>query len=151
MDHNPTTPQPRKKLSRRAMLGAGGIMDANDPLELGPIRLITEPELSPDNPDNPTHTAGVTFVGQFLDQDITRDVGSRLASARHSRCGAASTFARLVSIWTPCTAEGPTRCLSSMRTTTPSCFASNPADASKTSRAAAMAAPSCATTAMTRT
>lgn len=56
----------------------GGIMDANDPLELGPIRLITEPELSPNNRDNPTHTAGVTFMGQFIDHDITRDAGSRL-------------------------------------------------------------------------
>ena len=56
----------------------GGMMDANDPLELGPIRLITEPELSPDNRDNPTHTAGITFLGQFMDHDITRDAGSRL-------------------------------------------------------------------------
>lgn len=56
----------------------GGMMDANDPLEVGPIRLITEPDLSPNNRDNPTHTAGVTFMGQFLDHDITRDAGSRL-------------------------------------------------------------------------
>jgi hypothetical protein len=63
----------------------GGIMDANDPLEVGPIRLITEPELSPDNPDNPTHTAGVTFVGQFLDHDITRDAGSRLGQPQSLR------------------------------------------------------------------
>lgn len=58
-----------------------GIMDANDPLEVGPIRLITEPELSPDNPDNNTHTAGTTFVGQFLDHDMTRDAGSTLGRA----------------------------------------------------------------------
>lgn len=64
---------------------AGGIMDANDPLEVGPIRLITEPDLSPDNPDNPDHTAGVTFVGQFLDHDITRDAGSRLGSPQSLR------------------------------------------------------------------
>lgn len=56
----------------------GGLLDANDPLEVGPIRLITEPELSPDNPDNPNHTAGSTFVGQFLDHDITNDGSSRL-------------------------------------------------------------------------
>jgi hypothetical protein len=49
----------------------GGMLDANDPLDVGPVRLITEPELSPDNPDNPDHTAGITFVGQFLDHDIT--------------------------------------------------------------------------------
>ncbi len=56
----------------------GGIMDAGDPLEVGPIRLITEPELSPNNRDNPTHTAGSTFIGQFLDHDITSDAGSTL-------------------------------------------------------------------------
>jgi hypothetical protein len=56
----------------------GGLLDANDPLEVGPIRLITEPELSPNNLDNPTLSAGNTFVGQFLDHDITRDAGSRL-------------------------------------------------------------------------
>ncbi len=62
-----------------AALGApGGLLDAKDPLEVGPIRLITEPELSPNNRDNPTHTAGVTFVGQFLDHDITNDAGSQL-------------------------------------------------------------------------
>jgi hypothetical protein len=56
----------------------GGILDANDPIEVGPIRLITEPDLSPNNLDNPTQTAGTTFVGQFLDHDITRDAGSTL-------------------------------------------------------------------------
>lgn len=56
----------------------GGIMDAGDPLEVGPIRLITEPELSPNNQDNPGATAGTTFLGQFLDHDLTRDAGSTL-------------------------------------------------------------------------
>ena len=56
----------------------GGILDANDPLEVGPVRLITEPELSPNNIDNPNHPAGTTFYGQFLDHDITRDASSRL-------------------------------------------------------------------------
>lgn len=56
----------------------GGILDAADPLDVGPIRLITEPELSPDNPDNLDHTAGTTFLGQFLDHDITSDAGSTL-------------------------------------------------------------------------
>ncbi|BAN00549.1 hypothetical protein YM304_02350 [Ilumatobacter coccineus YM16-304] len=63
----------------------GGIMDANDPLEVGPIRLLTEPELSPDNRDNPTNTAGATFMGQFLDHDITRDAGSRLGRVTPAR------------------------------------------------------------------
>ena len=56
----------------------GGIMDAKDPLEVGPIRLITEPGLSPNNRDNPSQSAGMTFVAQFLDHDLTRDAGSVL-------------------------------------------------------------------------
>ena len=56
----------------------GGLLDAGDDLAAGPIRLITDPSLSLNNPDNPTHTAGTTFVGQFLDHDMTFDVGSRL-------------------------------------------------------------------------
>ncbi|MGH9336753.1 MAG: peroxidase family protein, partial [Vicinamibacteria bacterium] len=35
-------------------------------------------ELSPNNRDNPTHTAGVTFFGQFLDHDMTFDTTSQL-------------------------------------------------------------------------
>jgi heme peroxidase len=56
----------------------GGIMDARDPLQEGPVRLITNPELSPNNLDNPAHTAGTTFVGQFLDHDMTFDQTSPL-------------------------------------------------------------------------
>jgi len=56
----------------------GGLMDARDPLEQGPIRLITNPELSPGNRDSGTHTAGVTFLGQFLDHDMTFDATSTL-------------------------------------------------------------------------
>ncbi|MFI0374193.1 heme peroxidase family protein [Actinomadura sp. 1N219] len=56
----------------------GGLLDAKDPLQEGPIRLITNPELSPDNVDNPFQTAGTTFLGQFLDHDMTFDQTSRL-------------------------------------------------------------------------
>ena len=59
----------------------GGLMDAKDPLHEGPIRLITNPELSPNNVDNPSHTAGITFLGQFLDHDITFDASSPLGVA----------------------------------------------------------------------
>jgi hypothetical protein len=59
----------------------GGIMDAKDPLAVGPIRLITEPDLSPGNRDNPANTAGTTFFGQFLDHDMTFDTTSRLGVA----------------------------------------------------------------------
>jgi hypothetical protein len=56
----------------------GGLMDAQDPLQFGPIDLIAKPELSPHNRDNPTHTAGITFLGQFIDHDMTFDTASRL-------------------------------------------------------------------------
>ena len=56
----------------------GGVMDAKDPLERGPILLITDPTLSVNNPDNTNHTAGTTFMGQFIDHDVTFDLNSRL-------------------------------------------------------------------------
>src|SRR4030095_5211928 len=56
----------------------GGIMDANDDLAAGPVALITDPNLQLINRNNPTHTAGVTFFGQFLDHDMTFDLTSRL-------------------------------------------------------------------------
>src|SRR6266480_2908724 len=56
----------------------GGIMDANDDLAAGPVALIVDPNLSLINRNNPTHTAGVTFLGQFLDHDMTFDQRSRL-------------------------------------------------------------------------
>jgi len=55
-----------------------GIMDAQDDLTAGPMELILNPNLSMVNRDNPTHTAGVTFFGQFLDHDMTFDPRSRL-------------------------------------------------------------------------
>jgi hypothetical protein len=46
-----------------------GMMDPRDDLDGQP----------PDaNPDNPTHTAGTTFMGQFIDHDLTFDLTSRL-------------------------------------------------------------------------
>jgi hypothetical protein len=56
----------------------GGILDANDDLAGGPVALIVDPNLSLVNRNNPTHTAGVTFFGQFLDHDMTFDLTSRL-------------------------------------------------------------------------
>ena len=56
----------------------GGILDANDDLAAGPVALITDPNLQLINRNNPTHTAGVTFFGQFLDHDMTFDQRSRL-------------------------------------------------------------------------
>ena len=60
-------------------LGAkGGPMDAGDDLS-DPITLITDPAKSVDNPDNPTMTAGFTFLGQFIDVAMTFDPTSSLA------------------------------------------------------------------------
>ena len=60
-------------------LGAqGGLLDARDDLSAGPVRLITDPALSANNPDNPSHTAGTTFFGQFIDHDVTFDTSSPL-------------------------------------------------------------------------
>jgi heme peroxidase len=56
----------------------GGLLDANDDLGAGPVSLITDLSLSANNPNNPTHTAGTTFFGQFVDHDITFDTTSHL-------------------------------------------------------------------------
>jgi heme peroxidase len=65
----------------------GGILDAKDDLTAGGKRLIVDPTVNGNptadnpygsNPDNPTMTAGSTFVGQFIDHDITFDQTSQL-------------------------------------------------------------------------
>ncbi|MEH3120933.1 MAG: heme peroxidase family protein [Sphingomonas phyllosphaerae] len=57
---------------------AGGVMDAKDDLTKTPKELIVNPSLSMKNSDNPNLTAGFTFLGQFLDHDITFDPTSSL-------------------------------------------------------------------------
>jgi len=57
---------------------SNGPMDAVDDVS-DPIALITQPGLSVNNPDNPRLTAGMTFLGQFLDHDMTFDPTSTLA------------------------------------------------------------------------
>ena len=59
----------------------GGMMDANDDLAAGPVALITDLSLSERNRNNPAHTAGTSFVGQFIDHDLTRDLSSPLGIA----------------------------------------------------------------------
>src|SRR3954453_5830675 len=54
----------------------GGIMDAKDAMEKGALAL--QLAQSPTNRDNPNHTEGTHFVGQFLDHDITFDPYSKL-------------------------------------------------------------------------
>jgi len=69
----------------------GGMLDAHDDLSKGPVALIADPGLSANNGNNPTMTAGATFMGQFMDHDITFDLSSRLnvptdpASSANSR------------------------------------------------------------------
>ena len=57
---------------------AGGPMDAGDDLS-DPVTLITDPAKSANNPNNPIMTAGFTFLGQFIDHDMTFDPTSSLA------------------------------------------------------------------------
>ena len=61
------------------LLGAkNGPLDAKDVLT-DPIQsIVNQPVFSPNNLDNPNMTAGVTFIGQFLDHDITLDKKSEL-------------------------------------------------------------------------
>ncbi len=63
----------------------GGLLDAGDALERGPVDLIVDPALSANNPNNPAHTAGTTFMGQFMDHDMTFDIGSALGVAMEPR------------------------------------------------------------------
>jgi hypothetical protein len=66
----------------------GGIMDAKDTLgdngEQAAIDLIANPALNVNNPNNPAgggraaQTAGSTFIGQFIDHDLTFDQTSAL-------------------------------------------------------------------------
>lgn len=56
----------------------GGVLDAND-LSTDPVASILNPQVfSPQNPDNPRMTAGMTFLGQFIDHDLTLDLKSPL-------------------------------------------------------------------------
>jgi Animal haem peroxidase len=68
------------KKSLQSLGAQGGPLDAQDKLSAGPIQLIVDPSLSANNADNPTHTAGTTFVGQFIDHDVTFDTSSPLGT-----------------------------------------------------------------------
>ena len=73
---NPATDRVRAAL--RDIGKPGGILDAADNLAAGPVALIADPNLSLNNQNNPEHTAGTTFMGQFFDHDMTFDTTSRL-------------------------------------------------------------------------
>ena len=100
----PSFAEPTPQIQAALMeLGApGGLMDAKDPLHEGPIRLITNPELSPNNRDNPAATAGSRSSAVSRPRhDVRRDVEAR-------RAHAAGALARIPvhprSIWIRCTA-----------------------------------------------
>jgi hypothetical protein len=75
----PFAPETEAVRAALADLGRpGGVMDASDDLSKGPVLLITDASLSANNRNNPAHTAGTTFLGQFVDHDITFDTSSQL-------------------------------------------------------------------------
>ena len=71
-------PTPSVKAALREVGKLGGIMDAKDDLTAGPVNLIVNLDLSRNNPNSETQTAGTTFLGQFLDHDVTFDAVSAL-------------------------------------------------------------------------
>ncbi len=75
--------QPANDTVRRALNAVGaprGILDARDQTTVpnAPVELIVNPALNVNNPNNDSHTAGTTFMGQFMDHDMTFDTTSRL-------------------------------------------------------------------------
>ena len=73
-DLGPANPaNDRVRAALRDIGKARGILDAADNLAAGPVALIADPALSLNNPNNTTHTAGTTFMGQFIDHDMTFD------------------------------------------------------------------------------
>lgn len=75
----PATDEMRNKA--RQLGQKGGVLDAGDSHE-NPIFSITQPQVfSPNNHDNPAMTAGMTFLGQFLDHDLTLDPRSPINQA----------------------------------------------------------------------
>jgi hypothetical protein len=81
-NHLPPFAEPSAKLTAALLdIGKpGGIMDAKDDLAAGPVLLITDLALSNNNQNAvlPNGTAGTTFIGQFIDHDMTFDTTSRL-------------------------------------------------------------------------
>ncbi len=99
--------------ARRRWAGAADSMDAADDLAAGPVALIVDPALNLNNPNNDTQTAGVTFVGQFLDHDMTFDTTSRLGKPANPRRSpnARRPFFDLDSVY----GDGPSRLAAALR------------------------------------
>jgi hypothetical protein len=62
----------------------GGLLDANDPLSAGPIELITNPALSLNNPNNPTHTAAPRSSASSS-TTTSRSTSARASASRRTR------------------------------------------------------------------
>jgi hypothetical protein len=71
-------PTPQAEAALMELGRRGGLLDAKDQLDKGPALLITDPTLSANNRNNPDHPAGATFMGQFMDHDMSFDTTSRL-------------------------------------------------------------------------
>ena len=69
---------PRIRTSLQEIGEPGGIMDAGEDLTADPTDLIVDLNLSANNSNNPNLSAGMTFLGQFIDHDITFDPTSTL-------------------------------------------------------------------------
>ncbi len=81
----PFAPQTDAVRNAVKLLGArGGLLDALDNLS-DPVLSVTNPALSANNPNNAAMTAGITFLGQFLDHDVTLDLRSRLLERAEPR------------------------------------------------------------------
>ena len=65
------TPKVREAL--KDMGKKGGMMDAEDDLTQDPKNLVGDAALQVHNPNSPVMAAGMTFLGQFIDHDITFD------------------------------------------------------------------------------
>ncbi|HWF59939.1 MAG TPA: peroxidase family protein [Nitrospira sp.] len=79
----PPTDEAREQAKKLGV--KGGVNDALD-LLTDPVQSITNPTVfSPNNPDNPSLTAGVTFFGQFLDHDLTLALKAPLLEQTHPR------------------------------------------------------------------
>ena len=135
----PTTPRGRTGRHRLAWRDP----DAKRPTRRSPSDLITDLVAAAHNLDNPTHTAGTTFLGQFLDDDMTSDTASPLG--RPAVAGAvARTAVPRRSTSTPCTGAAPAARPSSSTRPTGRSSQSSPAACSRTCPGRRAARPSSA-------
>jgi hypothetical protein len=126
-------------------------MDAKDALTVpnAPVQLIVDPNLNLRNLNNDTHTAGTTFLGQFLDHDVTFDTVSALGvptDPERTRNARVPTL-DLDLVY----GDGPPSRRSSTTRATGRSSASRAAASSRTCRGSRTARPSSPTPATTRT